>query len=67
VKELHLLEMNVDSVALVILPPPEIAEELNALRAKFDKAYLKWPAHISLFLTIPSHLLAHLEAVVKVQ
>lgn len=43
--------------ALVLLPPPSIAEPIEAVRRVYDRQFFRWPPHINLlypFLSSPS-------------
>ncbi|QGA19806.1 hypothetical protein EYB26_007500 [Talaromyces marneffei] len=47
-EELQDLSLNSYDTALCIIPPAHFSQEINRLRALYDKAYEKWPPHINL-------------------
>ncbi|PGG97993.1 hypothetical protein GX51_07035 [Blastomyces parvus] len=42
------LTLNAHQTALCIIPPTPLVEDVNRLRALYDQAYEKWPAHVNL-------------------
>lgn len=42
------LSLNSFDTALCIIPPAHLTQDINRLRALYDKAYEKWPPHINL-------------------
>ncbi|EEH09746.1 DUF455 domain-containing protein [Histoplasma capsulatum G186AR] len=42
------LTLNAHQTALCIIPPSPLAKDANRLRALYDQAFEKWPAHINL-------------------
>jgi hypothetical protein len=42
------LSLNSFDTALCIIPPAHLTQDINQLRALYDKAYEKWPPHVNL-------------------
>ncbi|KLJ13054.1 hypothetical protein EMPG_11981 [Blastomyces silverae] len=42
------LTLNAHQTALCIIPPTPLVEDVNRLRALYDQAFDKWPAHVNL-------------------
>ncbi|KAH8689073.1 DUF455 domain protein [Talaromyces proteolyticus] len=44
----RVLSLNSHDTALCIVPPTHLTQDINRLRALYDKAYEKWPPHVNM-------------------